>query len=780
MKTICILPNVLLLLFCSPNNLQSQDQSLTMQVHDPSGLSIPGALISVSTLSGIEVTSRQTQASGKTMFTIASGSYQLNVAAPGFAPYQEKLVVTSREPVNLVVELQVASLALKVNIVANPTPQIQTEVIPQDVLKDSFPRDLAETLKVVPGVLTTRRGPINLEPVIQGLRENQIVMIVDGTRTFAAGPARMDSEISHVNPTQVSSVEVIKGPYALREGSGLSTILVKTDPVPVYDATTVGGNISTGYGFNGAKRFGQTHFFVASQRVGMNLRASGGQGNNYNSGNRNGMLVSVPGGYNQNQLGSKVRVSLTPNQVFNFDSGFNTKTDVDYPGRLLNAEHFITRSWNGDYYVKVSGQSIESVHLKLYLNKKSHRMSNNGKPTALDMPGRMPPFGLDVSLPTKSVTLGGSGQVRFQPKLGWEIQTGFDFYKLDQEAIRFISRRSNGMLLFRDKVWPDTRTRNQGFYLYSAKSHTDWGMAATLRFDRIQANALSPSDFFLANTTGNMKQDEFNTSWSLTTRRNLAKGVTLSGGLGRAVRTANALERYSDRFPSTNFQIAAEFMGTPTIRPETSYQGDLALKLSWAGMTLRVGAFYRRINDFITVAPTPTIVRRLPLSPSMVYQYISGDHANFRGLDCTFRLPIRKKLELRIQGMHMLADDIEESFASIGINEPLLGIPPFEIQTKLIYGGVSLPFFGEVAMRNVWRQDRVATSRLESSSPGFSTFNLRGGLRLPLNFLLQIGVENLGNKFYFEHLNSLNSFTHQRIPEFGRNVFLSLNKRFGS
>lgn len=43
-------------------------------------------------------------------------------------------------------------------------------------------------------------------------------------------------------------------------------------------------------------------------------------------------------------------------------------------------------------------------------------------------------------------------------------------------------------------------------------------------------------------------------------------------------------------------------MGTPTIRPETSYQGDLSLKLSWARMTIRGGAFYRRIHDFITVA----------------------------------------------------------------------------------------------------------------------------------------------------------------------------------
>ena len=34
------------------------------------------------------------------------------------------------------------------------------------------------------------------------------------------------------------------------------------------------------------------------------------------------------------------------------------------------------------------------------------------------------------------------------------------------------------------------------------------------------------------------------------------------------VRTANVLERHSDRFPSTKFQVAAEFMGTPGIEFE--------------------------------------------------------------------------------------------------------------------------------------------------------------------------------------------------------------------
>lgn len=107
----------------------------------------------------------------------------------------------------------------------------------------------------------------------------------------------------------------------------------------------------------------------------------------------------------------------------------------------------------------------------------------------------MPPFGLAVSLPTESDTLGGAGRVSFHPRSGWAIQTGFDFYDLAQQATRFISRRSNERLLFRDNVWPDARIRDLGFYLTASKAGENWGMAAALRFDAVQAEAAQPSSF---------------------------------------------------------------------------------------------------------------------------------------------------------------------------------------------------------------------------------------------------------------------------------------------
>ena len=767
----------ILTLLCG--NLFSQAESITVQVRDPSGLPISGATVSLLLPSGQQVATGYTQAGGSMTLTVPSGSYLAAVTARGFAPHQRELTLHAGESAQLMVELQLVSLATEIEVTASSPAQIAIEEIPAGRLQSGPPRDLAEKLKEVPGVLAVRRGGTNLEPVVQGLREHQVAMVVDGSRAFAAGPARMDSEISHVDPARVSSLEVVKGPYALSEcAGGLAAVLVKTDPVPVHDTMTFGGSVSTGYSFNGANRFGHTRFFAAGRRAGISVRASGGKGDDYRAGAGSAPAPTIPGRFGEYQLGGKLRLSLPSNQELTFDSGLDTQQDLDYPGRLLDANHFITRSWNGAYYMKEPAAAIQSVSFRLYLSKKSHRMNNDEKPTAMDMPGRVPPFGLSVSLPTESDTLGGAGRISFQPRSGWAFQTGFDFYDLSQQATRFISRRSNDRLLFRDNVWPDARIRDQGFYLTAAKAGEDWGMAAAVRFDAVQAEAARPSDFFRANTAGPMNGKEFNTSASLTARRNLTEAVTVSGGLGRVVRTANVLERYSDRFPSTKFQVAAEFMGTPGIEPETGYQADLGLEVRWAGMRLRGAGFYRRIQDFITVAPAPGIRKRLPLSPPQVFRYLSGDHADFRGLDFSLRAPITEGLEFGIQGAYTLADDIEQSLAAIGVNEPVLGIPPFEVRSRLRYTGGSALFFAEVEMRNVGPQDRVAASRLEAPSPGFTTFSLRGGLKLPKRLSLDVGIENLADKFYFEHLNSLNPFTRERIPELGRNVFVGVTKKW--
>ena len=90
--------------------------------------------------------------------------------------------------------------------------------------------------------------------------------------------------------------------------------------------------------------------------------------------------------------------------------------------------------------------------------------------------------------------------------------------------------------------------------------------------------------------------------------------LTLNLGVGSAARTADALERYSDRFPASKAQIAAEFVGNPDLKPERSTQGDVWLEGNFEKVTVQASVFVRGVDNYITLTPT-TLARSSRVLP---------------------------------------------------------------------------------------------------------------------------------------------------------------------
>ena len=733
---------------------------LAVLVVDPTGAAVPGATVVVRNDGSAEVARSVTTVTGEVRFSESGASVE--VEADGFLPE----AVAARGAEELTVRLQLAPVAGQVDVDARflDVPPIASEEVEPGAPDTP---DLVEALSETAHVNLLRRGSTNFEPVVQGLRETQLATIVDGTRTFAAGPARMDSELSHVEPGSVSSVRVVAGPYALAEGAGaMAAILVESQGIPRPADWRVGGRGGIGWRSNGSGRIGHARFHAGTSAFGLGLQAAGDLLDDYLAGPVGGAPAElVPGDAAAHQLGARMRINPTENQEILVGGFYDEQTGVDYPGRLLTAEHFLHRSWQASYRWARPDGLLSLVKLNSYLNKKSHRMSNREKPTAMDMPGRMPPFALDVSLPAEADTIGAAGRVELAPGESWRLQAGWDFFRLEQDAQRFIARASNRRLLFSDAVWAGTSLSDFGTYFHAGRSFQRGEIRAAARVDFVSSDAGRPSDYFLANSGSETDRTETNANFSLAGRFDLGSGLTLAGGLGQVVRTANALERYSDRFPSTRFQVAAEFMGDPGVRPESSVQGDVGLEWNVAEFRLTAGGFVRSIADYITVMPDPGLSKRLPLSPPAVFRYVNGTSAYFRG----WNLGLRRSadwVEFRVQAYKTIADDRQ-------LMEPVLGIPPLELNSTLRIVQPGRRWWAEYGLRNVWEQRRVSATRMETPSPGFTLHAIRMGANLWPGATLHLGVTNLGNRLYYEHLNSLNPFTRQRVPEMGRAVTLA-------
>lgn len=627
--------------------------------------------------------------------------------------------------------------------------------------------DLVETFRGLPGLYSGRRGAINQDPVVRGLAEAQIGVFVDGTRTFAAGPGRMDSGLSHVSPHAVRRVEAVKGPFALTWGAGtLSAVRAHTARPEFSDGPfEAGGRAGYGYGANASAHDGHATVWGANRKV--RFLVSGGvrEAGDYEAGDG----TTVPGSYTSYDSRWNLGFRTGQASLLEYVGGYQEQKDLDYPGRLLDASYFKTQSHMARFRHTPRGSWLAGIEADAYANLKSHLMNNDNKPTAMDMPGRKPPFGLDVDLPASSDTYGGRLQA-FGARRDWSWTFGGDVYSLHQDADRSISRRSNGMVILEDVVWPEGHIVDGGLY---AQASLERGAVWTgaVRVDFVDAEAKGTSDFFREVAGQDVNGSETNFSAALNGRFPVGNAWAITVGLGRAVRTASALERWADRFPSTRFQIAAEFVGNPNLRPEISHQLDAGVSYGRPGLQFQVGLFGRTIADYITVEHDPDLPKRLPLSPAMVYRYVQGEQARSWGVDTLVTHQPAPWLEWRGALSYVWGEDTK-------LNEPLFGQPPLNAELGVRFKGSGERFWIDASARLVDRQDRVAESRLEAPSPGWSIFNFGAGARVAGALEISLMARNLGNRLYADHLNSLNPFTGQRIPEVGRSIGIGLNYSF--
>lgn len=750
-----------------PRTEGPQQVKLNGEVRDPRQQPIAGAQISIEPAGGGTAQTAQTDSQGRFELRVVPGAYRVRVSAAGFAAQESTAHIDAGSP-EIQITLDLALLRQEVVITAGLPDIASTQQYQGAEIEERPTLDVGDFLRQQPGLSAFRRGSVNFDPVVRGLRETQVAMLVDGTRTFAAGPGRMDAEISHVSPHSVQTMRVVKGPYALAWGAGaLSAIQVETFRPPyTADPFEVHGRAGFNYGSNGVSRDGYGGLWMGNRKFRLSLSHNTRIGNDYRAGNDE----VVPGDYLSNDTRWSLGFRPSRDSNFEYTGGFQQQEDIDYPGQMLDANYFITRSHAWEYSWQPVGGHLTEIFGQLYLNHKDHLMNNDEKPTALPMPGRMPPFGLRIDYPTSSDSWGGRFHVAGEQR-AWHWKAGGDFYFLDQSARRYIYRRDTNVLQTFDIVWPDASIDDQGIYGQLIYQGERAQVGGTLRLDFVQSAAGEVSPFFRQNTTGDLDQDERNLSAAMHARYRLREGWVVTAGIGRSVRTAMAIERYSDRFPSSRFQLSAEFMGNPAIRPEKALQVDVGTELNFWGIALQADAFYRRIDDYITILADPTLPKKSGMSYSVVYRYLNGPEAIFYGGELQVRRQLGPYAEARGALSYIWGED---RF----FNEPVIGMQPLRGNVEVEAHTGDRRLFAILGANMVDRQNRVATQRFEQPTAGYTTFDLRGGWRFSSSLTFNLGVENIGNRFFINHLNNINPFTRQRLPEPGRNVYAGLTVSF--
>lgn len=762
------LPALLLLLGAGPLPVAAyvvqESGEVEVTVRDAAGSPLSAATVRIdgTTLGGF------TDADGVVRLTrVPAGEQVIRVERPGFRTQVQRVTVSPGGSVSLGVVLQVAPMELGGIQVSVLRPDLRPDVrLEEAQLEETQTHDIGGVLRTLPGLDAIRRGGLGLDPVVRGLRDTQVGAYVDGMRTLPGGPGGMDTPLSHIDPSAVRGMEVVKGPYALTWGAGnMSAIRIETNPLPARGARSLMGRMLLGYNSNLEALESGLELSGATDPLAYTLSAAWRESGDY----RSGSGTSTDAAFESGELRGRVGLFASPASTLILSGWYQAQRDIAYPGRPLNAEFF--DSWNAslNFAHAPAAGVLRALDATAYLYTVDHAMNNDGKPTALANPNRMPPFAMAIRTLSRVDMLGGRASAEFAPAGGLVVEVGGDGYTALHQASSTNRNRDTGMLMMERLIWGDARVSTGGIFTRLGAPLGPVTASGTARLDLVRADADSAGAFFLENATGDLESTEANLSGALTLSLPVSSAWSLSAGVGSVVRSADANERFSDRAPSKRAQIGAEFLGDPGIRPERSTQLDLWVDASYPRWRGSLNVFSQRIDDHITIEETD-LPRRSPMSAPTVFRYVNGD-ARYHGAEITATLALMPTLSLSGSSAYLHGEDLT-------LNEPALGVSPLRGDLGLRWEPAQDGRFFEFTGRTVASQDRIATTRGEQATPGYTTVDLQGGLPLPGGLFLRAGVTNLLDAEVVNHLNARNPFTGITVPEPGRVLFARLTARF--
>ena len=196
-------------------------------VTDRSGAVVQGASVRL-TADGRTVATTESDSNGEFALPAPAGArtekaYIIFAAASGFAPASQSISLPDAISHHIALELELAPYRQAVEVLAAAPANIS--LLDMAGARESAAKDLGEALTALDGVWKIRKAGIANDLVIRGFQQNNISVLVDGSRTYGACPSHMDPPAQHVDFAEVDHVEVTKGAFDVTNQGSLGAVV---------------------------------------------------------------------------------------------------------------------------------------------------------------------------------------------------------------------------------------------------------------------------------------------------------------------------------------------------------------------------------------------------------------------------------------------------------------------------------------------------------------------------------------------------------------------------
>lgn len=633
--------------------------------------------------------------------------------------------------------------------------------------------DGADYLQSIMGFNAIQSGGTNSDVTFRGMFGSRIKILTDGTENLGACPSRMDAPTSYISPESYDRISVIKGPQTVQYANtgSAATVIFERQPEKLTQAKPYRGQASVLWGSFG--RLDQNvEAAVGDEKKYIRLNANRSESNSYQDGDGK----TVPSSWER--WNADVALGWTPDENTWVElTGGKADGESEYAGREMDGAQFARESLGLRFEKKNITDVIKKIEGQVNYSYNDHIMDNFSlrTPPMVEMKHgdhvmKMPmPMDMQVTRRTLNSRLAMTSEWD-----QWSLITGVD----SQFNKHGGSMSSPTMPSMNIPFRQDMRFQSYGaFGELSYQLNPQNKIVTGARVDQVKVD----------DERADSKAQGFNTQLEKTLpsafvrleNENAEHGLNSYVGLGYVERMPDYWELFSPEHG--NAGSSNTFNG---VRPEKTLQLDLGFTQQQGAFNSWVSAYAGLIDDYIL----------------MNYHDHSHLHAGGHGGHGSGGITAgAKNVDATIAGAeagvgYQFTDHIQADLSAMyawgkntSDNTPLPQIAPLEGRVNLRY--VADKYTLGMLWRVVDQQNRVSLHQGNivgydlKPSAGFSTISLNGSYSLSKDVDLSVGVDNLLDKTYTEHLNKAGSSgfgfaSEEQFNNTGRNYWMRMSMKF--
>ncbi|OJA61109.1 TonB-dependent copper receptor [Burkholderia ubonensis] len=623
-----------------------------------------------------------------------------------------------------------ADLLPPVEVVASPLRTPLVVVTNPKTPRQPLPAsDGADYLKTIPGFASIRSGGTNGDAVLRGMFGSRLNILANGMPTLGACPGRMDAPTSYIAPESYDKLTVVKGPQTVLYGPGASagTVLFERTtrrfdkPGMRFDGSLVGGS----FGRNDQN----IDVTAGTPDVYGRVTANHAHSDDYKDGNGR----TVPSQWDK--WNADAALGWTPDDHTRVElTAGGGDGYARYAGRGMDGAHFRRETFGLSFDKQHIGDVLDRVEARVYYNEADHVMDNY----TLRQPDPTSSMPMRMASEVRRRTLGARAAATFRFGDDFKLVAG-----VDAQSNRLDSRSAMGRQNYSDKPWnAQTTMWNAGAFgeltWYASDASRVIGGA---RVDYASARDKRPTTGGMMgkpNPTFDDDRSRVLPSGFIRYERDLtALPLTWYAGIGHAERFPDYWELFSaKRGP------AGAVNAFSAVKPEKTTQLDIGAQYRSERLDAWVSAYAGYVQDFILFNYASGMMGSTTQATNVNAQIMGGE----AGVAWRPVAPLRVETSLAYAWGR-----------NVATGDPLPQMPPLEARFGVEYTR------GAWSAGGLWRvvasQHRYALNEGNvvgkdfGPSAGFGVLSLHAQYNVSKTVQVSVGVDNVLNKAYTEHLN---------------------------